>query len=202
MNGSWQVSRATRTEIADESAVGDEQAIRAAQMNPAAFSLLYERYVDAVYGYCLIRLGNPMDAEDAAALVFQRAFEAASRFKSGQGSVRAWLFAIAHNTVANAHRGRRPHRPIEDAARVADGQPSPDDQAIRAEERARLQFALSRLTGDQRSVIELRMAGLSSAEVAQAMNKSVAAVKMLQLRAIDRLQELMHAPGNEKGDRR
>jgi len=41
---------------------------------------------------------------------------------------------------------------------------------------------------DQREVIELRLAGLTGREIAEAMERSVDAVKMLQLRAMKRLR--------------
>jgi DNA-directed RNA polymerase specialized sigma24 family protein len=43
---------------------------------------------------------------------------------------RSWLFAIAHNVVANAHRDRerqRSHHPLDDAVDVADSGASPDE---------------------------------------------------------------------------
>jgi DNA-directed RNA polymerase specialized sigma24 family protein len=47
---------------------------------------------------------------------------------------------------------------------------------------------LNDLPADQRRVIELRLAGLTGAEIAGVLNRSVAAVKMLQLRAMTRLR--------------
>jgi RNA polymerase sigma-70 factor (ECF subfamily) len=60
----------------------------------------------------------------------------------------------------------------------------------------RLSEAIERLTAEQHQVIVLRFAaGLKLQEVAYAMNKSVAAVKMLQLRALARLREWVAQSG-------
>lgn len=172
----------------------DTAAVSRALVDPAAFAVLYDRYVGAVYGYCRHRLGDPDEAEDAASLVFARAIAALPRYHAdGPGTFRSWLFAIAHNTVANHHRARRLDRPLDEAAALAmpDPSPSPEDLAVSADRHRALRAGLDRLPDDQRRVVELRLAGLTGPEIAAALGRSHGAVKMLQLRAIDRLRVLL-----------
>ncbi len=162
-----------------------------AQHDPRAFGELYDRYFDPVYRYCLTRVGDRAEAEDLTSLVFAQALTALPRYRDR--AFRSWLFTIAHNAVANHHRARRPVRPLEDALEVADAAQggSPESAAIAAEEHSNLTAALAQLTPDQRRAVELRLAGLTGPEIAEVLGRSHAAVKMLQLRAVDRLREHM-----------
>ena len=193
--GGTRISHAAATELES-----DETLVARAQQDPGAFAPLYDRYFDPVYRYCHVRLGNRAEAEDATSLVFARALGALPRYRAG--SFRSWLFAIAHNAVANHHRGRRPTRPLDEASEVEDAAPGvrPEAAVLAAEERRALRAALDGLSPDQRRVVELRLAGLSGPEIAQALGRSHPAVKMLQLRAVDRLQALLGADAQEGPD--
>lgn len=167
----------------------DDAVVRAAQSDLAAFAPLYDRYHDAIYGYCLRRLGTREAAGDATSLTFTRTMAALDRFRGG--SFRAWLFAIAHNVVIDTVRGRRFHDDIDASRQIADRRPLPEDHAVASDQRRRLSEALARLTTDQRNVVELRVAGLTGPEVATALGLSLGAVKSLQFRAYARLRDLL-----------
>ena len=164
-----------------------------ARIDPEAFGLLYARYVHRVTSYFLLRTGSREDAEDLASQCFVRAFEALPRFRAGEGSVRSWLFAIAHNLAVSHYRAHRDILPI-DTVTLLDHAPPLEERAILGDDLHRLRQALGRLTDDQRLVIELRLAGLSGIEISKAAGKSHAAVKMLQHRALDQLRLVLNAP--------
>ena len=174
--------------------VTDAELVERARRDPAAFAPLYARYADPIYRYCLTRLGDRAEAEDATSLVFSRVWSALPRYQESD-SFRSWLFTIAHNTIANVHRdrARRPDHPLDAARDLVDAgsEGSPEARAVVADERRALTAALARLAPDQRRVIELRLAGLNGPEIADALGLSHASVKMLQLRAVDRLQALL-----------
>lgn len=163
--------------------------VRAARADLAAFAPLYDRYHDAVYGYCLRRLGSREGAGDATSQTFTRAMTAIARFHGG--SFRAWLFAIARNVVIDAVRRYRPVLPLDGAGDLPDRDPSPEQQAVASDQRRQLADALARLTAEQRDVVELRMAGLTGPEIATALGLSLGAVKSLQFRAYGRLRTLL-----------
>lgn len=166
-----------------------------ARTDPQAFAPLYDRYFDAVYRYCYHRLGSWDAAEDAASLVFTSALAALPRYhmQDRAGSFRAWLFAIAHNVVANSHRqrARRPQRPLEAAVTIPDAAPSPEDAALAAEAHRTVWTLLEQLPDDQRRLLELRLAGLTDAEIARALGRSHGAVRASQFRAVARLRTLL-----------
>jgi len=182
-------------------AAGDETArelaiVRRAQVDPAAFAPLYERYVDAVYGYCHGRTSDRELAADLTHQVFARALSALPQFseRPRTGSFRSWLFTIAHNLLVDTHRTRREVASLDAADRaipLRDRARSPEEQAIAGEQRRALAAAMAMLTEGQRQVVELRLAGLTGPEIAVALEMGLAAVKSTQFRAYARLRDLL-----------
>ena len=166
-----------------ESGDEDLRLIRLAQTDLVEFARIYDKYVAVIYAYCRRRLDTDALAEDVASSVFMKALAATPAFKPGAGTVRSWLFAIAHNAVLDHIRllNRRNDRPLEAAP-----------QAIRE-----MESALHWLTGEQRRVIELRLAGLTGPEIAQALGIEHGAVRSLQHRALMRMRGAMCGAGKE-----
>lgn len=184
---------------------GDERLIARARDDPQAFGELYDRYLDPIHRYCLRRLGDRAAAEDVTSQVFLQALAALTRYRpdGNGGTVRSWLFAIAHNAVADQgrHRARRPTTPIDDALTIADPGPGPEDEAIRVQTRRELTDALAHLTDDQRAVITLRLAGLTGPEIARAVGRSHGSVRLSQFRALARLRDLLGSPSGRTGQK-
>ena len=156
------------------------------------FAALYAEYFESVYRYCRIRVADAHDAEDLAAAIFAKAFAAFPPAK--RESTRSWLFAIAHNMLANHYRGRAQRNRTESLdleLDYIDPGELPEQIIVAADERRSLHAALSTLTDDQRQVVELRLSGLTGPEIAEIVGRSHAAVKMLQLRAIERLRQIL-----------
>jgi RNA polymerase sigma-70 factor (ECF subfamily) len=178
-------------EIPRDSAPDDETLVRLAKSDRAAFAPLYDRYVDAVYRYCRRRLGSREAAEDATALVFMKAMTALPGYRDDGSSFRSWLFAIAHNALVDQERSRRDLLHLDAAAWVADQAPGPEELALSAEAQRDVRALLAAVSPDQRRVLELRLAGLRTAEIAFALDRSQGAVRGLQLRAEERLRSLL-----------
>jgi RNA polymerase sigma-70 factor (ECF subfamily) len=171
--------------------------VAAARADPRAFADLYRRHVDPIYRFCYRRLGAREAAEDATAQVFAQALAGLPGFRGG--SFRGWLFAIASHVVADAGRAARPHAPLVAAAGVVDPAPGPEEEAVRAEAAAAIRAVLARLPPAQRHVLELRLAGLSSAEIAAASGRSHGTVRNLQHRTLVRLRDLLGVSAPREG---
>jgi RNA polymerase sigma-70 factor (ECF subfamily) len=160
-----------------------------------AMGALYDLYVEKIYRYVLVRVnGNQSDAEDITAEIFVRMIDALPRFQWQDVPFLAWLFRIAHNQVISHHRraSARPVKaPIEDMD-FADPKHGTDwlvEQKLLLED---VYNAAKKLPEAQRRVIELRFgAQLSVRETAQILGKSENNVKVLQFKAIARLQKLL-----------
>jgi len=160
-----------------------------ARTDPAAFAVLYERYLGPVYRYCYARLGSRQDAEDATGKVFARALAGLGGYRGG--AFAAWLFRIAHNAVVDLERARCQAQVAQAADEPADRAPSPEEAAVTRAEREALRAALARLPQERRAVLELGLAGWPLAQIAAALGKSVPAVKMLRLRAVRELRAML-----------
>jgi len=178
------------------SAESDEILAARAATDPAAFAELYNRYVARIDGYCRQRLHSADLAEDATHQIFLRALE--SLRKHPVDNVAAWLFTIAHNECIDRYRRHRAHVPIEMAVEMEGIERSPEDQAIARSMVRELWDLLPLLGEDQRQVLELRLAGLSSGEIEIVLGKSRSWVGVTQHRAVMRLRALMGVPAIPK----
>lgn len=174
-------------------AAGDSELglVTLAQGDPGSFALLYRHFFDQVYWYCFGRLGDAESAEDATSQVFAKVLVALPRYEVRDASVRSWLFRIAHNVVVDELRIRRPHDSLAVADELAAAGPTPEDEAIASERHRLLRDLLSRLPADQRRVVELRLAGLSSSEIGAALGRRPGAVDTALWRAVTRLRVLL-----------
>ncbi len=182
--------------------LGDDELVERARSDPAAFGPLYDRYVVAVYRYCLRRLGEREAAEDATGATFTRALAALPRFRlQADGSFRAWLFTIAHHAVTDLLRERRRAggAALPEIADVAP-ESSPEGTLLAAERERSIRLLLARLPPGQARVVELRLAGLTDIEIARARERSHGAVRVAQHRAVRRLRELLAAASEEERD--
>jgi RNA polymerase sigma-70 factor (ECF subfamily) len=167
----------------------------------AAVGVLYERYVDRIYRYIVLKIGDPQEAEDLTGQVFVRMIEAISNFQWQGVSFQSWLYRIAHNLVVDhlRQRARRPQVALEplEGTLLSDGD-DPYTWAEAADFREHLRGALGRLTELQAQVIALKFGGgLSNAEVGRVLGRSEGAVKALQHSALTNMSKWLQ---NIRGD--
>lgn len=170
--------------------------IEAARSDPRAFTPLYERYATPIYRFCYRKVGDPDVANDLTAQIFTRAIERIDRYQPRKGATfRSWIFAIARNAITDRWRRQRPTRPLEPLIdELTDHDPGPEEHALHNDELSWLLDMLDHLPNTQRDIIELRLAGLTTAEVGDALGMSQPAVKSAQSRAYKRLRNLMTPP--------
>lgn len=170
----------------------EREELMAARDDPARFTLIFDRYIEPVYRFCLLRLGSREQAEDAASQTFLKALAQLDGYRGG--SVRGWLFAIARTTVVDLQRRSALESRHHMRADPADASISPEARFIAQEEVRWLYAALDALTADQREVVALRLAGLGAIEIAEATGRTPGSVRALQFRAVREMKRL-HATG-------
>ena len=180
--------------------------IEHAKQDPAAFAPLYEEYADLVWKYAMSRLGNPERAADATSQTFSKAIAALPRFRPERRgettTFRSWLMLIARNVVIDEVRKHRPTTPLDTPSVqpwLVDQSRSPEEAAIAADERRRIEAALAHLPAKQRKIVELRATGATGAEIADTLKMSVSAVRTANYRAYLRLRELLGTPDDNQG---
>jgi RNA polymerase sigma-70 factor (ECF subfamily) len=172
----------------------DEDAlVERAKIDPTAFGILYESYVDKIYSYIYYRVGNQHDAEDLTARTFYRALDHIDRYVNRGAPFSAWLYRIAHNLVANWHRdqSRRKIVSLEDIKLRIQRRDGPHQMAEQQEEKDELLEAIRRLPSDRQQVLILKFAeGMSNAEIGEVMGRSEGAIKSLYHRTLLSLREI------------
>jgi RNA polymerase sigma-70 factor (ECF subfamily) len=169
----------------------EESLVAQAKDDRRAFASLYRRYVDPVFRYCDRCLGDRELAEDATSLIFTKALAGLAGCRND--AFRSWLFAIAHNVIADARRTQVGHRPLTEAEEMMDRAPerSPEASALAGDDARTIRRLLSHLPTEQRQLLELRLAGLSDAEIGRVLGRSHGAIRTSQYRAIARLRALV-----------
>lgn len=177
----------------------EETLVERAKEDPAAFGVLYKRYVRKIYSYIYCRTGNRHDAEDLTARTFYQALTNLDRYENKDLPFSAWLYRIAHNLVANWLRDRSRHKviPLDELIQPGQsGESALEHQAEANEEREALLEAIKCLPADCQELLILKlMEGLSNAEIGQIMGRSVGAIKSLYFRTLVALRENMEKRG-------
>lgn len=172
----------------------DERAlVEAAKRDPAAFTVLYQRYFARVYRYLRIRLQSEEDAADLTQQVFLKALDALPRYQSRRAPFAAWLFTIARRTLADRFRRRPVILPLEAAGDLlADHEM--EAAVLRRESLEQLSLLLSTLNPEARDLLALRFAaGLTTPEIAAILGKRPEAVRKSLSRLLQSLKEQYHA---------
>lgn len=151
----------------------------------------YRSLAPAVLGY--LRAQRAPEPEDILGEVFLQVARDLPRFRGDDGALRRWVFSIAHNRMLDARRrdGRRPRM----ADREVPEQPAaPGPELLDPD----LVAALAQLTPDQREVVVLRfVADLPLADVAKITHRRIGAVKAMQHRALEVLQQRLGVRSEE-----
>ncbi len=176
----------------------DAELVRLAQQDLRKFTDLYERYVQRVYRYLLIRVGSIADAEDLTSQTFMAALENLHHYK-GERPFLAWLFGIAKNKRADFYRKQKPVADLETAVSLADPNAElADEQVSRQLQLELVSRKLQAIAPDRAEAIALRLFGnMEIPEIAQFMGKQEAAVRMLIHRGLRDLQAQLNQEKEE-----
>jgi RNA polymerase sigma-70 factor (ECF subfamily) len=170
----------------------ERKEILAAQRDRAAFAPLYDRYVDQIYAYAYTLTKDKEQAEDVTAATFAKAIEELPRFQWRGVPYSAWLYRVAGNLVS---RERRRPGWIELSPHMAGDAVDPAAAAEALDRAEEVRAAVALLPADQRQAVVLRFSGeLRNREIAEIMERSEGAVKLLTFRALTTLRRRLGAP--------
>jgi RNA polymerase sigma-70 factor, ECF subfamily len=182
----------------------DRDLVERARRDPEAFGELFERHVDAIFGYVLRRTGDGDSARDLTSETFLKALRCLPRYRWTGAPVSAWLYAIATNELRMYfRRGRRsPHSldtllgeagfVLADPGTLDAARREAEAEQERHHEIARVREALLRLPLRDQEVIALRyFEKKSTAEVAAILDRPEGTVKSQLSRAIERLRGML-----------
>lgn len=172
-----------------------------------AFSDLYLSNFDSVYTYLRVALKDVHEAEDAAQQIFTQVLQHLPAYEIRRGvPFRAWLFRIARNQVLSHYRKHKLVE-VEDPEEIGRERVAPQESELRAIDwlsDTDLMIVIERLPPAQRQAVMLRyMLGLTTDEMATILERSPAAVRKLEHRAMRFLEQRLAAIGRRPvGSRR
>ena len=166
--------------------------LRAIGRDQEAFGELYDRHVVRVYRHIYYMVGNATEAEDLTAQAFMKAWEAIERYQIRGAPFVSWLLRIAHNLGVSHLRSRKETSEVHEG--IVDTKPRRDPETAyqQTAEEELVREAIMHLREEQRQVIILRfIEDLDYREVADIIGKSVAAIRVIQHRALNSLRKQM-----------
>lgn len=163
---------------------------RAQRGDQRALDELCQREWRPVFGIVYQAVRDRNEAQDLTQEVSLRALRSIDRYRQSGAPFRAYLRTIALNLVRDRWRRRQPHTvDIAESHQIASTDIGPEDLAMSQDDLNQIQRALDTLSEDHRQVIQLRVIdGRSAPEVAEIMERSPAAIRQLQYRAISALR--------------
>lgn len=162
----------------------------------SAFGQLYDLYAQKLFAFIITKTRHRHTSEDILQDVFVKAWRALPKFDEQRGSFNAWMYRIATNCMNDHFRSiqRRPvNLPLEEhASLVADQKPTHAEEFDLDKDNEQVQSALNELPDEYRQVLLLRFKeGYSAKEVAEVLNKTSVAVRLIQHRALKKLHVII-----------
>ena len=157
-----------------------------------AYAALYEQFMPKVYRYISFRISDENMAQDLTSVVFEKALIKFDGFNPQIASFSTWIFTIARNTVIDHYRVYKKHEDVvtDVETKTTAQYPSPEDEAIKAENTKRLRIFLSRLNKREQEAIILKYSnGMSNREIAEVLNISESNAGSILCRTIRKLRD-------------
>lgn len=162
-----------------------------------AIARIYEAYFDAVYQFIRWRVDDPTLAEDLTSDVFFKFLNALQNDTAPHHSLRGWLFRVARNVIYDFFQQRITTTELDEQM-PASGDYDAEWQLMRSLDDEQVRQAVRQLSDEQQEVLICRFGHmLSLQDTADAMGKSVSAIKSLQFRAINAMRVVLAEAGLE-----
>jgi len=157
-----------------------------------AGSVLYSRYKNAIYSFCLRMLEDQEGAKDATQETFLKMITKIQTVENGI-VFKSWLFSVARNEVLMVVRRKKivSMEKFEEDESVCETN-SPLELAINSEMKEKIRQAIQQLKPAYREAYMLReIEGLSYEEIAKATETTVSAVKSKLFKSRATLNEML-----------
>lgn len=154
------------------------------------FARLYDEFAEKLYRFVFFRVGHKEVAEDIITDTFTKAWQKISQVNSPE-ALSGWFYQIARNNVIDYYRIKKDFIPLEEVEDFLEDAVNPVDTASLSLDEANLLKLMKSLSPEQHAVIKYKFfENLSNEEIAQILNKTEGAIRVIQHRAITKLKEL------------
>jgi len=185
----------------------DDRALmrRLAERDVSALEALYDRHASVLYALLLRMLSSGAEAEEILHEVFWRAWSRPAQYQPQRASPRVFLFQLARSRALDRLRRDRRRRDLlgetgasfwEDLSSTQ--KTDPLGAAVSAEDKARVQRALSELPASQRRAVVLSyFDGLSHREIAEELGEPLGTVKTRIRGGLARMRARLDRPSGD-----
>lgn len=164
----------------------------------AAFSFLMDTFWNQVYAFQLQRVKNETEAEEISVETFSKAFDKIHTFDENY-TFSTWLITISKNTQIDYYRKKNSAKSfqtfdlnLQQARKIADETPSPEDKLIKQQNLAELLENIKKLKAHYQQMIQLRyFQEMSYKEMAEQLHEPINNIKVKLLRAKKLLAEII-----------
>jgi RNA polymerase sigma-70 factor (ECF subfamily) len=178
---------------------GEEYLVNAAiRGESSAFGALYDEYQPKIYRFILLKVSHREEAEDLTHQVFLNAWVNIEKYRHRGHPFSSWLYRIARNQVIDHYRTRKSDIALDEELAEelteAGGTSETVEMRLRMEEVFR---GVRTLRSDYQDVVLMRFVeDLSLKEIAEALDKSEGAIKLMQHRAMQELKKILGQPAD------
>lgn len=172
----------------------DERSLlaRAQALDKNAIAQIHDAYYTVLHRYFSFRVDDPQTAEDLTGELFIRFVQALHRRRGPRENIIGWLYGTAANLLKEHYRKQRKQRLVQLDDTIPGKGPGPEQNVGDSLAAEQLRRAIGELSPEQQEVLALRFGyGMPHRQVADTLGKSQGAVRMLQVRAIAALSELL-----------
>lgn len=164
------------------------------QGDSEAFGRVYDMFAQRIFRYVRLKISSREEAEDILQEVFVRAFGSIGTLDPKKMNFSAWLYRVASNTINDFYRKkyRTPEIVDIEAGMQIAGNSSPERDTETRLSMETVNKAIKLLPVQYRQVLELRFAQeFSVAETAKILGKTGLAVRLIQHRALKKLENII-----------
>ncbi len=169
----------------------------------AAFTELLDIYKDRLYYFVLMKVKNPVDAEDIAMETLGKAFKNLSHYQP-RNAFSSWVYQIAINNCTDYFRKKKhKHLSLENIINddegnehynVASDMLDPEERLIKEQKAELLKTVVQTLKPRYSTLIRYRyFKEMSYKEIAKKMNVPIGTVKARLYRSRELLRAILHA---------
>ena len=171
---------------------------KAKQGHDEALGEIYSLYFKKIYRFIFYRVSHKEIAEDLAEEVFLKAFTKIVSIDENL-AFEGWLYQIARNLVIDYYRQNKLTAPLEELENTLSYESNVVDLLNLQQQQKILLEILKELGAEQQIVIKLKfLEGLENNEIAELLHKNEGAIRVIQHRAIAKLQELIKKNGHNQ----
>ncbi len=159
-----------------------------------AFGQLYDSYVSRIYRFIFIRVSSKHDAEDLTSQVFSQAWENIEKYEIRGYPFSSWIYRIASNAVIDYYRTFKNNVSVDQVSEETFAIESTSEKSLDTELSVEeVKKAMQLLESDQQNVLIMKFVnGLSNKEIAEALQKTEGAIRVIQHRALKQLKNFLH----------